>query len=295
MKNSVVKILKTFLFTICLFVNICSVAIAQKCDFIQYNKCVSCDSLYVFEVGSDETCSYLCPNREINYVASRNSFIVRNCALKNCPNNAPFKSKYGNCFVSKADAENDLNNVEYSNFNNENIQTGSYATAPVAKNGKCPKNLPLLYAGKCFSCDETDDLSIPELECKKCTNRTYKNYPNWSVNSCELITPKDKPLERWDGYNFSCNESQAIRIKTHCNLEKDCEDVCPNRTILYRVGGNVPSVLNCPKDKPLMDSQGICFACNTPIAIGLDYNTRLCHQFCANSRHLIDSKCVLND
>ena len=267
-------------------------ACADKCDFIQYNQCVSCDALYAFSVGSDEACSYLCPNREVNHYGSGSSVVARNCALKKCPDNAPFQSEYGSCFATEEEARKDTNPV-HDNSNDDNQQ--EYTNAPQAQNGKCPKNLPLLYSDKCYACDEVWDLSVSKSECKKCSNRVYKDYSKWGVTSCELVAPKDKPLKRWDGACFACDEPKVIRIETHCNIEEDCEDVCPNRTILYWVGGNVPSVPNCPKDKPLMDSEGICYACDAPVPVGLEWNTRLCQRFCPDNRHLEWHNCVLNE
>lgn len=265
---------------------------AGECDFIKFNTCRSCDDRFAFSVGSDETCAFLCPNREINYEGSGTQAIRRNCALKKCPPEFPFSSEDGSCFATKeeAKAENDYE----PGVNNEGILTRTYATAPLAINGKCPENLPIKASGKCFSCDENNNFSISEEECDKCPNRIYKKYPKWEVEQCESRAPADKPLQRWDGKFFPCDERAAVRVATHCNIEEDCEELCPNRTILYWVGGNVPSVPNCPPDKPMMDSEGICFACDTPIDIGVDNNTRLCKKFCPNERHLKAYLCVLN-
>ena len=156
-----------------------------------------------------------------------------------------------------------------------------------------PPERPLLYSKRCFSCQAVDDLSISEEECQKCPNRVYRVYPNWGTASCEIPCPPDKPLQRWDGACFSCDEPDVILLKTHCNLEDDCE-FCPNRTILYDIGGNVPSVPNCPPDKPLMDNRGFCFPCDTPVAVGVRWNTSLCKRFCPNERHLFLEDCVLN-
>ncbi len=266
-------------------------AYADKCDVIKYNQCISCDDLYAFSVGSDEACAYLCPNREVNHHGSGSAVLARNCALKKCPENAPFQSEYGSCFATQEEAEKDFDSDRYDNINNDNIRE---KIAKKPQNGKCPEDFPLRYSNECYACDEIRELHISESECKKCANRIHKHYPKWRVESCELIVPKDKPLVRWDGAYFSCNEPKVIRVQTHCNIEEDCEDVCPNRTILYWVGGNIPSVPNCPKDKPLMDSGGVCYACDTPVPVGLEWNTKLCQRFCPDSRHLEGENCVLN-
>ncbi len=218
-----------------------SSAYAGECDFIQFNRCESCDSRFAFEVGSDEACAYLCPNRETNYEGSGSSVLRINCALKECPKEFPYKSPYGSCFATPheaevADYEAGEEFAKKENTNNDNI----------------------------ISDDSQED----------------------------IICPPDKPLQRWDGACFACDEEKAVRIPSDCNIDKDCEDICPNRTILYWAGGNVPSVPNCPPDKPLMDDAGICYACDAPIVVGLRWNERLCERFCPDEREGNDV-CVL--
>lgn len=283
--------MKYFLILICF--SLATTANARECDFIQFNKCRSCDTPLAFNVGSDEACKFLCPNREVNYAGSGSQETLRNCALKKCPPEFPFSAQNGSCFSSAEEAEKHFY-ITLENTNNDNILRSSFSTAPSAIKGKCPQDKPLLYSDKCFSCGETDELSVSKEDCDKCPNRIYKHYSQWGVKVCELKPPAGKPLQRWDGRFFSCNEEKAVRVATHCNIEEDCEELCPNRTILYWAGGNVPSVPNCPKEKPLMDSEGICYACNTPVAVGLKYNTRLCEKFCPNERHVEGDSCILN-
>lgn len=266
---------------------------ASECAFIKFNKCQSCEDKNAFLVGSDEACTFLCPNRVINYTGSDSQDVVRNCALKQCPPEFPFAAANGSCFDSEEEAQRQPY-LTTEDTNNDDILSGTYASVPPSTDGKCPENMPLMYSNKCFSCSEIDDLSTSKEDCDKCPNRVYKEYLNWNVKHCELKAPIDKPLKRWDGKFFSCDEEKVVRVATHCNIENDCEELCPNRTILYATGGNVPSVPNCPKDKPLMDSEGICFACNAPIAVGVEHNTRLCEKSCPNERHLEGDYCVLN-
>lgn len=209
---------------------------AGECDFIQFNKCYSCDDRYAFSVGSDEACSALCPNRISNNEGSGSHVIAHNCALTICPADFPFQSSFGSCFATQEEADIDDGENQQENTNNDNILD-----------------------------NYTDDIACPS----------------------------DKPLQRWDGACFSCDESKAVRLPSHCNINGDCEDFCPNRTILYWAGGNIPSIPNCPPDKPLMDSEGICYPCDTPVAVGLDYNERLCQRFCPNEREISGIYCVL--
>lgn len=37
-----------------------------------------------------------------------------------------------------------------------------------------------------------------------------------------------------------------------------------------------------------------CLSCDTPVAVGVRWNTSLCQRFCPNERHLFLENCVLN-
>ena len=204
----------------------------------------------------------------------------------------PVRLVYYEVYKTKQEAEENFY-YDHRESKKEKYLKDEYPTAPLAVDDKCPPERPLLYSKRCFSCQAIDDLSISEEECQKCPNRVYRVYPNWGTASCEIPCPPDKPLQRWDGACFSCDEPDVILLKTHCNLEDDCE-FCPNRTILYDIGGSVPSVPNCPPDKPLMDDEGFCFPCDTPVKVGVRWNTSLCQRFCPNERHLVLENCVLN-
>lgn len=218
-----------------------SLAYAGACDFIQFNRCESCDDRFAFVVGSEEACTFLCPNRETNNEGSGSHVLRINCALKECPKEFPYKSPYGSCFATQYEAE-----------------VADYEAGEE-------------YAKKENTNDDAMDTYPEDVPC-----------------------PADKPLRRWDGACLPCDEEKVVRIETDCNVEENCEDVCSNRTILYWAGGNVPSVPNCPPDKPLMDDEGICYACDVPIVVGLSWNERLCERFCPNEREG-GSWCVLKE
>ena len=264
---------------------------AIDCDVFQFNQCISCDASYAFKVAHADDCERYCPNRNLgDYFLDKTA----RCILISCPENKPYRSKTGSCYGSLADANEDLDN-EKENTNNDNILEGEWFTAPSAIDGKCPDDKPLLYSGKCFSCQEPRNYDYSKEDCAKCPNRVYKEYPHLNVKHCELQCPEDKPLQRWDGKCFSCDEEKAIRLPTHCNIEHDCEDWCPNRTILYAIGGNILSIPNCPTDKPLMDSAGICHECDEIADIFLDYNERLCEKSCPTQRYLDGNVCKLKN
>ena len=265
---------------------------AKDCDFIQYNQCYSCDEPLAFSVGSAESCTYLCPNRTVNTEGSGSAWTSYNCALKECPQDRPYAARNGSCFSTREEAEN---NPFANNTDNTYVPDAADddTNQVIARDGQCPKDKPLLSYNACYDCQAKTGLSISEKECAKCPNRVYKTYSKMGYSSCELECPPDKPLKNWDDECYSCDEKLIVRLDSHCNIEEDCEDICPNRTILYFIGGNIPSIPNCPPDKPLMDREGICYPCNAPIAIGLELNERLCEKACPTQRAMIDGYCSL--
>ncbi len=112
------------------------------------------------------------------------------------------------------------------NFNYDNYLKGAYSTAPYAVDGQCPEDKPLLYSKRCYPCDAPEDLSVSETECAKCPNRVYKYYPDWEIEYCELSLLKDKPLRRWDGANFRCDEPVPVGLEWNRRL---CRRFCPTQ------------------------------------------------------------------
>lgn len=264
----------------------------KNCDFVIYNKCIHCDIPYAFEVGYDTNCTSVCPNRDI--LADGVGYYSRKfCFLKQCPNDKPYRDSDGSCYEDENHIPRWGN--EYKGFYDMFADTMADETKPIiAVDAKCPQEAPLLKQNKCFSCSEIQNLSISEKECNKCPNRKYIYSKELEHGECILPCPSDKPLKRWDGECFSCDEEKVVALETWCNFDIDC-NVCPNRTILYAAGGNVPSIPNCPFDRPLTDSHGICHSCDTPQYIDVRWNSALCTKICPN-RYLNDTNdsCILN-
>lgn len=156
----------------------------------------------------------------------------------------------------------------------------------------CPQSKP--YRSKTGSCY----ISLAEAEADLDDEKENTNNDDIEKEALSAVygkCPENKPLQRWDGRCFSCDEEKAIRLPTHCNTKHDCEGWCPNRTILYSIGGNIPSIPNCPPDKPLMDSVGICHSCNEVEDILLNYNEKLCQKSCPTQRYLYGNVCKLKN
>ncbi len=146
--------------------------------------------------------------------------------LKKCPENFPYRAENGSCFASKQEAEENSFETMDLNFNYDNYLKGAYSTAPYAVDGQCPEDKPLLYSKRCYPCDAPEDLSVSETECAKCPNRVYKYYPDWEIEYCELSLLKDKPLRRWDGANFRCDEPVPVGLEWNRRL---CRRFCPTQ------------------------------------------------------------------
>ena len=263
----------------------------RNCDFIIYNKCVSCSTPYAFEVGFEHNCTKVCPNRTI--LTEGSGYYSRMfCHLKQCPLDKPFRAHDGSCYEDEKHIPSWNNN--YSGFYDMFDDDGIVETSSILVNeGQCPQDKPLMYDERCFSCMESKNLQISEDECNKCPNRKYIYSQQWKHGECVLPCPQDKPLKRWDGKCFSCNEAKTISVETWCNFDIDC-NVCPNRTIIHAAGGNSPSVPNCPADKPLMDAHGICYSCDTPQYVDVRWNQGTCARICPN-RYLynVNDSCIL--
>ena len=155
----------------------------------------------------------------------------------------------------------------------------------------CPSSLPFqsIY-GNCFKTQEEADEDYGDTM-KDNEDDTEDIADNFNE---EKDCAEDNYFKRWDGKCFSCDYPKVIRVESECNLGNNCEDICPNRTIVKWAIGNAPSILNCPTDKPMMDDEGICYSCDTPIPIGVKWNPEFCHRFCPDKRHLEGDFCVLN-
>lgn len=284
---------KTWILLLLLFAFPC---LAGECDFIRHNVCHSCDDPHSFVVGSAEACSFLCPGRVVNFEGSGSGISQINCALEKCPSEYPFQSSCGGCYKTQKEAKSNYNckdeDVEFDDL----PPLSEIATVEPIE-GKCPEGYAMTSGStSCRFCADLQDWSVSKEECNRCPARVYKEYKKWEVTQCEYVCPEKNQFKRWDGKCLPCNYPKSVRVETHCNIEEDCDDICPNRTIIKSIGGNVPSVLNCPAEKPMMDDEGVCYSCDAPIAIGVQWNPDFCHRFCPNQRHLRNGVfCVLNE
>ncbi len=103
--------------------------------------------------------------------------------------------------------------------------------------------------------------------------------------------PEDMPLKDFNGVCHSCFDDRLIRTDSDCNLN-NCGKECPNRVQLLRTGGNSPSILKCPDDRPLMDDNAICHKCDEEGAIFVYFNGEQCEKSCPNTRSFNKGWCL---
>ena len=258
----------------------------DKCDAYIMGQCFSCRSPMAFEISSDEICQAICPERVV-IPLWRHSV----CALKECPPSAPYRIELtGDCRPTPQLSVNE----EVEKVSRDEAENQKLYGIP-AQNNKCPQDKPLLSKGVCYPCNYKYPVTTSYDNLKKCPNRIDIPYP-WDEERTEaetyVVCPKDKPLYHWSGTCYPCDYPDVVPVLTQCLEDAAVCDVCPNRTLLPVTGGNRPSVLKCPKDKPLMDKNGICFDCDTELKIDVQMMEDTCEKACPSQRVLHGNLCV---
>jgi len=261
-----------------------------------------CDSPLAYQVGTDEECIKQCPNRETNDSGSGTGMnYTINCALKKCPMDKPLRIDDGSCFScyeSKLPVSSVVKNCLVCPNRVEVHLQNPLTTVCSLK--ECPHDAPLrAWLQGCYACSDTDYYAQFETKnCDVCPNR-IKVKNKMGEARCEIqidqsdsnvvVAKDDKcptniPLKRWDGCCFSCDTNDTIALDSKCNDKwGTCEYVCPNREIVYQVGGNPSSFLKCPDATPLRDSNGKCQACDAGWDINMKFqDTTKCESICPN-------------
>ena len=130
----------------------------------------------------------------------------------------------------------------------------------------------MVWGGTCRSCDDKSCLRVQSASScvDVCSNRVNCDSDNLhcSLNSCSGDTPLN-----YNGKCYSCDYSTAIPLT---NLpEKQCKEICPNR----KVENDKCVLAGCPADKPLMDKDGGCHACDEAKGVnvnGVESNCDVC-------------------
>lgn len=253
--------MKKFLIIICFLVAGNDIQ-AKDCAFKSSDHCYTCDELLSFEVSSPYFCEKYCPNRSHNFENKGWHPTTANCALTNCPKNAPLRDFNGSCYPCDA------------------IQEYVW-DIPIQNCDVCPNRY----------IDEHGNCLLKGQETPKPLWEKDKNAPQGNK---DIICPDDKPLKSWNNLCFSCDTKEEIIVDTKCNFDKkeECNAVCENREILSSIGGNPTNILKCPKNVPLMDTVGMCWSCDTPEIINVRYNEQKCESSCKGKRFIFGHECI---
>ena len=230
--------------------------------------CYSCDTTSKIDVDRGK-CSEVCPNRQLggDY-----------CYNKTCPADKPLMDTSGNCHACD---ETSSISVGYDGICREicpnRIFSNRSCIIPT-----CPADKPLMdYRGNCYACDTSSWVDVDEGSCSEiCPNRYIDSGTDYCMKgggACSGNTPLR------DGYSCrACNYEKTTFVG-----DAKCTEVCSNR-IKTKDGY---CALSCPADKPLMDTNGNCYACDDEASVYVGYNGQ-CTEICPN-RHHNDARCLI--
>ena len=227
--------------------------------------CHSCDEINGVDVGEYTGNCATCPKRYLGGGHNGRNYCTL-CGVEGTPveDKPLFYDANGIC--KSCDVQSVVNQAGvYDNYlcekvcpDRELVYEGSWARCSV----KCDTTTPLrANTYTCLPCDTPDAVSTRYFkeECATlCPNREEKN------GYCILKTcPSDKPLKDKNGECYSCSEITGVNVG---NYPEYC-DVCPERH-LETVSGVNYCTLPCGlknsayENKPLVDKEGNCHACN---------------------------------
>ncbi len=91
-------------------------------------------------------------------------------------------------------------------------------------------------------------------------------YPGENGTCCDENSgnccPPDKPVVDLGGKCHSCEEERILNVGYHGQNRKVICNRCPSHIYLPNAWAYQHCVLPCPADKPLMDAEGVCYACD---------------------------------
>ena len=231
--------------------------------------CYACNTIGWVFVGERGQCESVCSNRQINGAYCYNK----------CPSDKPLMDNNGDCYACDTTDKVYVGSGQCSKICPNRQKGGNYCY-----NKTCPSDKPLMdYSGTCHACDTTSSVLVNSGECSEiCSNRTRTSY-----GYCTLSCPSDKPLMDDPGYCHACDTTDTVYV-----YSGQCSEICPNRILLSGSSSRM-CVLPCPADKPLMDYNGSCNACDEANPIGVGTNGK-CSEICSNRVKTEDGYCALS-
>lgn len=176
----------------------------------------------------------------------------------------------------------------------------------------CEKQVcDVVYNSYCIDCnsDYTFEVGYDD-ECKRyCPNRrvlyegsgVYKKIYCMKSLGEKLVFFEEKGKKvscndnnhfiSWNDECYSCDERAAISVDSVYNFDLKEYSHCNQRTIIKQGAGNPLSVLKCSKDKPLIDSAGVCHSCDDELDVNVYWNEEKCRFFCEGKRFVKNGTC----
>ncbi|MBR5129838.1 MAG: hypothetical protein IKV03_01245 [Alphaproteobacteria bacterium] len=257
-------------------------------------QCYSCDDETVINVeGMTQNCA-VCSNR---LLTGSKKYCALKCGLKGTTNaDKPLMDTDGTCHACNEAKGVNVNSVE-SNCN-VCAKEGRYISnfggtrcvlCGVKDSSVADKPILDIY-GVCHGCDDENKLRVTSAaDCLEiCPNRIAINELHCGLNPC---TDASTPLySSKDGKCHSCDYDLAIPLSEL--PDRKCKELCPNRKVV----GNECVLAGCPADKPLMDKDGGCHACDEANGVnvnGVESNCDVCAKEGRYINKLDANYCVL--
>ena len=255
----------------------CGIPCGKDLPMLHTDKiCYGCDTPKPIALSSlNGDCTTLCPNRKVG--GEKNAY----CVLNECPEDKPILLKTGECMPCDAGP---LNNVVDAR---KCVESCPNRVIPQTKYGynfcasKCPADKPLMdYYGNCHSCTTTASVDVDSRTsaCKaSCPNRVLKDPYYCIMPPC----PADKPLMAFNGTCHDCETETAILLSGV--IGGTCTEVCPTRQI---GGKNMAYCVKeaCTPEKPLSDTTGKCYPCDTTASIPISALSDTCTNLCPDRK-----------
>ncbi|MBR4931787.1 MAG: hypothetical protein IKZ02_02025, partial [Alphaproteobacteria bacterium] len=227
--------------------------------------CYACDDEKQVNIaGTIENCA-VCSNR---LVSGSKKYCVLKCGLKGTSNeNKPLMDTDGKCYSCDNEVNVNVTKVTDnckkcpSRYLVTGTFTGDYCALCGVAGTTVEDKKALNTFGTCQSCNDSNLINVHGIEssCLSiCPNRILLG------DKCYPACPTDKPLRSSDGECHTCDWNGIIKFSE----VPDCLTLCPIRA---KSGHKEEycTLATCPADKPLIDKDGKCFACDEEAGVNV--------------------------
>ncbi len=244
-----------------------------------FGVCYACDEPARLYVLQKDDCITVCPDER--------KWDLSSCVLNSdtCPVGYPLRGATGGCYDCNEPTAVPVNRPEdCAVCQDERKYYASYCSLRT-----CPAEYPLRDGfGGCHACNELIGVDVRGVEdnCMTACPDERKLYNS----SCSLkLCPEGYPIQVGDGSCFSCTVPQPLFMLDDAD---DCVAACNGIRVLGG-SGNSYCTLPCDEDKPLMDKEGQCHACNETGSVYVTDIEDNCTTACPDERYLDGHLCKL--